>query len=81
MKLNTVLEINGMKTNAVLYKGKTKANLPKSYKKVDVVGHDIGGWTSDDYLTIYKNSRGGLVYEVYIKGSIFPFYGRLEILN
>ena len=42
MKLNTVLEINGMKTNAVLYKGKTKTHTPKFYKKVDVVGHDIG---------------------------------------
>lgn len=81
MKLNTVLEINGIKTNAVLYKGKTKAHTPKSYKKVDVVGHDIGYWASEDYLTIYKNSRGGLMYEVYIKGSIFPFYGKLEILN
>ena len=59
----------------------TKAHTPKSYKKVDVVGHDIGGWTRDDYLTIYKNSRGGLVYEVYVKGSIYPFYGKIEILN
>ena len=81
MKLNTILEINGVKTNAVLYKGKTKAHTPKSYKKVDVVGHDIGGWTRDDYLTIYKNSRGGLVYKVYIDGCFHPFYGKLEILE
>ena len=81
MKLNTVLEINGMKTNAVLYKGKTKANLPKSYKEVGYAGYDIGFWASQEHLTMYRNSRGELMYKVYIKGSIFPFYGKLEILN
>ena len=81
MKLNTILEINGVKTNAVLYKGKTKAHTPKSYKEVGYAGHDIGFWASQEHLTMYRNSRGELMYKVYIKGSIFPFYGKLEILN
>ena len=79
MKLNTVLEINGIKTNAVLYKGKTKAHTPKSYIEVGYAGH--GFWASQEHLTMYRNSRGELMYKVYIKGSIFPFYGKLEILN
>jgi len=79
--MEVTLKIKKDYVKAILHKGKTKAHTPKSYKEVGYAGHDIGFWASQEHLTMYRNSRGELMYKVYIKGSIFPFYGKLEILN
>lgn len=73
---------NGIEKKAVLSKGKIKREVPKTYKKIDVVEHNIKSfWVKNDYLTIYKNRRGKLIYEIYIEGSIFPNYGEIKFLD
>ena len=73
---------NGQTRKAVLSKGKIKKSVPKTYKEIDIVGHNIGSfWASNDYLTIYKNRTGKLIYKIYIKGSIFPNYGEIKFLD
>lgn len=66
---------------AVIYKGRPKSSVPKSYKEVGYAGHDMCGLVAQRHLTMYRNSRGGLVYKVYIDGCFHPFYGKLEILE
>ena len=81
MEMEVTLKIKKDYVKAILHKGKTKAHTPKSYKEVGYAGHDMRGLVAQRHLTMYRNSRGELMYKVYIKGSIFPFYGKLEILN
>lgn len=81
MEMEVTLKIKKEYFKAVIHKGRPKERLPKSYKEVGYAGHDMRGLVAQRHLTMYRNSRGGLVYKVYIDGCFHPFYGKLEILE
>ena len=66
---------------ARLYKGTPKADAPKSYTKVGVVGHNIGNNYNPSTLTLYKNKQSILKYEIYRDGCFYPFYGTFEYIG
>ena len=72
--------INTSKGKAKLYKGRPLNGAPVTYKKICVLGHDLGNNYNPGTLTLYKNKQGVYKYEIYRDGSIYPFYGTLEFL-
>jgi hypothetical protein len=73
-----MIEIKTNKGDAILYKGHPKGDTPKTYKKIDVLSHNIGGNYSPELLTLFKAKDGSLRYEIYRDGSIYPFYGKIK---
>jgi len=67
---------NGKKAN--LYKGFTQYEAPKTWKKIDVIGHNIGNAYNPSHLTLYRAKDKGLRYEIYRDGNFFPYFGRFE---
>lgn len=66
---------------ARLYKGTPKADAPKSYIKVGVIGHSIGNNYNPSTLTLYINKQGILKYEIYRDGCFYPYYGTFEYME
>lgn len=66
---------------ARLHKGRPLSDVPKTYKMIGVLGHDIGNNYNSGTLTLYKNRQGVLKYEIYRDGSIYPFYGTFEFIG
>jgi len=64
--------------DAKLYAGRPKRETPKSYKQIGVFRHNIGDNYNPHILTIYKNKRGELIYEIYRSGCFDPYFGKLE---
>ena len=72
------LKIMTTKGPAILYKGRLLSAVPKTYKKICILGHDIGNAYNPGTLTLYKNRQGILKYEIYRDGALYPFYGTFE---
>jgi len=71
---------NGLKfdnTEVIIYKGKPKGEVPKTYKHIGVLSHNIGNNYNSSILTIYK-AKNGYRYEIYRDGSFYPYYGKIE---
>lgn len=66
---------------ARIYTGRPLRDVPKTYKKIRCLYHNIGNNYNPSYLTLYKAKDGGLRYEIYRNGSIYPFYGRFEWID
>ncbi len=66
-----------------IYKGRPLADAPRSYRRVGCFTAEelYRPWYQSGIVTVYKNSHGTLRYETYIDGSIYPFYGKLEIIE
>lgn len=74
----------GMKDEAVparLYKGTPKRQCPSTYDYVGVVGHSLGNNYNPSILTLYRAKDKTLRYEIYRDGSIYPYYGKIELLK
>ena len=71
-------DIKTSKGNAILYKGYSKGETPKTYKKIDVLRHDMGNDYNSSLLTLYKAQDGTLRYEIYRDGNFYPYYGKIE---
>ena len=63
---------------AFLFKGKPLDKCPSSYKKVDVIGHNIGNSYNPSYLTLYQAKDKTFRYGIYRDGCFYPYYGRFE---
>ena len=72
------LTIKTSKGQAIMYKGHSKGEVPKTYKKIDVLSHNIGNNYNSDLLTLYKAQNGTLRYEIYRDGNFYPYYGKIE---
>ena len=79
--LEIKVRIRGKEYDAIMYRGKPMSNPPKTWKKLDVIWHSLGNLYNPDIMTIYKAKDGSLRYEIYRDGSIYPFYGRIEIIG
>jgi len=75
------MEITTNKGKAILYKGHSKRDVPKTYKKVDVLSHNIGNNYNSELLTLFKARDGSLRYEIYRDGNFCPYYGKLEFVK
>ena len=62
-------------------KGRPLADAPKTYKKVGVVEHNIGNNYNSYLLVVFKAKDGTYRYEIYRDGSIYPYYGKFEIVK
>ena len=69
------------KGKARIYKGISRGNIPKTYKKVDVLSHNLGNDYNSDLLTLFKARDGSLRYEIYRDGNFFPYYGRFLFVD
>lgn len=78
MKNNQIIETN--KGKARIFKGFTSGSVPATYKKVDVLSHNIGNNYNPSIMTIYKAKDKTLRYEIYRDGNFFPYYGRFEFI-
>jgi hypothetical protein len=56
----------------------TSGDVPKTYKKVSVIGHNIGNSYNPDHLTLYATKNNELRFEIYRDGNFFPYYGKFE---
>jgi len=63
---------------AILYKGKPLGEIPKSYKKISVLSHNIGNNYNSSIITIYQTKDKTFRYEIYRDGSFYPYYGKIE---
>ena len=72
---------NGKKHKVRLYKGKPLGEVPKTYKKINVVSHNIGNLYNSELLTIYQVKDKTLRYEIYRDGNFYPYYGKLEYIK
>ena len=66
---------------AILYTGRPLPDVPKTYKKVKVISHNIGNNYNSSLLTIYKAQDGSFRYEIYQDGCFYPFYGKMEFIS
>ena len=64
-----------------LYKGKPLGEVPKTYKKINVVSHNIGNLYNSSLLTIYQAKDKTFRYEIYRDGCFYPYYGKLEYIK
>ena len=78
--MKNYIEINTNKGAARLYKGKSLANCPSTYRKFAVINHNIGNNYNSSIITLYTNRQGKLKYEIYRDGNFFPYYGTFEFL-
>ena len=72
------MKIKTSKGEAILYKGRSRGEVPKTYKKIDVIGHNLGNDYNSSLLTLYKAQDGTLRYEMYRDGNFYPYYGKIE---
>ena len=79
--MKNVIEIETNKGKARLHKGTPKGDCPITYKKLDVLGHNIGNAYNPNTLTLFENRQGVLKYEIYRDGCFFPFYGTFEWID
>lgn len=66
---------------AIMYKGTPKSDVPKTYKKIDILSHNIGNNYNSSLLTLFKAKDGTLRYEIYRDGCFYPYYGKIEFIN
>jgi len=66
---------------AYLYKGHPKGETPKTYKKIKVLGHNIGNLYNPTWLTLYQAKDKSLRYEIYRDGCFYPYIGKFEWAN
>ena len=71
---------NGMKFQdaaASLLKAKIYSDVPKTYKYLGILSHNIGNLYNSSILRVYSNRRKELIYEIYRDGCFFAYYGKL----
>jgi len=71
-------DIETNKGPARIYKGHSLQGCPVTYKRVDVIRHNLGNSYNSDLMVLYKNKSGILKYEIFRDGSFFPYYGTFE---
>ena len=64
-----------------MYKGKPLSDVPKTYRKVGVVEHNIGNRYNSNLLSVFKAKNRTYRYEIYRDGSIYPYYGIFKIMK
>jgi len=72
---------NGKEHKVRLYEGKPLGEVPKTYKKINVVSHNIGNLYNSSLLTIYQAKDKTFRYEIYRDGCFYPYYGKLEYIK
>jgi len=65
---------------ARLHKGFYSGEVPKTYKKIDVIEHNIGSRYNSSILVLYQAKNKNLRYEIYRDGNFYPYYGKFEYL-
>lgn len=79
--MKSFIETETTKGKARLFKGFTQSDTPKSYKKIGVLGHNMGDHYNPGTLTLYKTKDGSFRYEIYRDGNIYPYFGRFELIK
>jgi len=64
---------------AIMLKGYPKPDTPTTYKRLQVVGHNIGNAYNPHIMVIYEAQDKSLRYEIYRDGCFWAFYGKIII--
>lgn len=78
---SVIIEQNGVKTKATMYKGKPLRDCPTTYKKLNVVYHSLGNNYNPHWMTIFMAKDKTLRYEIYRDGCFYPYYGKIHIYS
>jgi len=77
----TIDGITYKEQSGLLSKGSPLPDAPKTYKKLTVIGHNIGNLYNPSHMIIFRAKDRTLRYEIYRDGSIYPYYGKFEIVE
>lgn len=68
-------------SKAILHKGRPLADIPKTYKLIGMLNHNLGNNYNPSTLTVYQAKNKIYRYEIYRSGCFYPYYGKIKFIQ